>query len=90
MTTVVKVSWPNELQGTQLMNPFPPTPNAVGSEIGCFQFSEQIAEDEVPLDYQWGFTMWIGYWPNYDVRFMIGNYVRIVRFIVDRLSTCLD
>ena len=86
---IVKVNWPENLKNVQLVNPYPPVDPIRGEELGRFTFDTPHAEDELPLDFQWGFTMWIGYWSFYDVRYMIDNYVRVVHYIVNQLASLL-
>lgn len=86
---IVKVNWPASLQDMRLINPYPPMEPAEGAELGRFTFDSPRHEDEVPIDFQWGFTMWVGYWTYFDVRFMIENYVRIVQYIVRQLMNVL-
>jgi hypothetical protein len=86
---VVKINWPNEVRDTQLVNPYPPVEPAKDAEFGRFVFDSHQAEDALQIDFKWGFTIWIGYWPYYDIRFVIDNYVRSVRYIVGQLAELL-
>ena len=45
-----------------------------GSEIGRFTFAEPQREEDVPVDFMWGFTLLIGQmWHVHDIRFIIGK-----------------
>lgn len=86
-TRVFKDNWPPSLKETPLTTPEIPLDPVRGAEIGRFSFAAPQQEEDVPVDFNWGFTLLIGeIWHFHDIRFIIGNYVRTVRFLVDELS----
>jgi hypothetical protein len=84
---IIKDNWPMALSETPFRNPENWLPPERGSEIGRFTFAAPQREEDVPVDFKWGFTLLIGQmWHVHDIRFIIGNYIKTVRWIIDELS----
>ena len=86
-STVLKVGWPSALNETQLKDPEPPVRYEAGAEFGRFTFPSPQREEDVRVDFLWGFSLFIGTrWHTHDIRYIIGNYISTVRQIIARAS----
>jgi hypothetical protein len=86
-STVLKVGWPPALDDTQLENPEPPSNQEVGAEICRFVFSSPQREEDLQVEFLWGFTLFVGtQWRTHDIRYIIGNYISTVRLLIARAS----
>ena len=84
---IIKDNWPPTLNETSLKTPELSLTPERGAEIGRFSFATPQREEDVPVDFQWGFTLLIGQmWHVHDIRFIIGNYISTVRWLVNELS----
>jgi len=86
-TRVIKDNWPSTLNETPLKTPETSLTPERGAEIGRFSFATPQRESDAPVDFKWGFTLLIGQmWQVHDIRFIIGNYITTVRWLVNELS----
>jgi len=84
---IIRDNWPTALSETPFKSPETWLPPQRGFEIGRFTFATPQLEEDVPVDFKWGFTLLIGQmWHIHDIRFIIGNYITTVRWIITELS----
>jgi hypothetical protein len=89
VTAIHAIAWPKDVQSVPLQRPTPAAGYEPGTEIGRFIFASPKREVEVPVEFNWGLTLWIGHWPNYDLRYMIEGYANSVMFAVEGLAQFL-
>jgi len=84
---IIKINWPVAVNETPFRNPENWVPPERGVEIGRFIFATPQREEDVPVDFRCGFTLLIGQmWHVHDIRFILGNYITTVRWLINELS----
>lgn len=85
-TSIVRVSWPNEVADAPMQTPGIHLKFEPHTEIARFIFPRPMNETEVPLDYRWGFTL-AGAAPGmHDIRHTLKAYLNVARFTALQLS----
>jgi hypothetical protein len=85
-TSIVRVSWPSELADTPMQTPGGHIELEPHTEIARFVLPRAYSEEELPIDYRWGFTL-AGAVPGiHDIRYTLKSFVSVARFTVSQLS----
>lgn len=85
-TSIVRVSWPPELSDTSMQTPGIRLEFEPDTEIARFVLPRAYSEEELPIDYRWGFTL-AGAAPGIlDIRSTLKSFVSVARFTVSQLS----
>lgn len=85
-TSIVRVSWPSELADTPMHTPGNRLELEPEAEIARFVLPGTYSEEDLPIEYRWGFTL-AGAFPGlHDIRHTLNSYVSVARFTVSLLS----